>query len=109
MEKKEFKCQFCGYFPRNHERPTSGSWYCPKCGRRTISQQARAPTKKFTPKKPQPRRTSRDQITSQIYNKLTEQTSHDYGLKEPYLNPKIQPIKPKLRKRIRIFSRQQPE
>ena len=109
MESREFRCQFCGYFPRNHEQPSSGSWYCPKCGKRTVLSQTRSSIKRIPPKRSQSRSTSRDRITSQIYRKLAQRSSPDHGLKEPYLNPKIQPIKPRKRKEIRIFSQKSSE
>ena len=105
MESREFRCQFCGYSPRNHEQPSSGSWYCPKCGKRTVISQTRSTIKRIPPKKSQSRSTSRDRIASQIYRRFAQQSSAGHGLKEPYLNPKIQPIKPRLRKQIRVFSK----
>ena len=107
MEPREFRCQFCNYIPRTHEQPTSDSWYCPKCGKKTILSQTRESPRRFPTKRLQPRKPSRDRISTRIYTELTEQTDRDFGLKDPYLNPKIHTIKPRLRKGIRIFSRQQ--
>ena len=104
MNETEFKCQFCGYAPRSHEQPVTGAWYCPKCGKRTTIRLTVPPPRKRSYKKPQSRQMSRDRISSQIYSKLTQEKTQDYGLKDPYLNPNIQPIKPKLRKKVRIFS-----
>ena len=83
--------------------PVSGSWYCPKCGKRTvIPQQRPRATRKFYKKPTIPTR-SRDQITTKLYNKMTYDKPTDHGFKEPYLNPKIKPIIPKRRDKIRLF------
>ncbi len=103
MRESEFKCQFCGYVPRSNEQPVTGAWYCPKCGKRTTIRLTVPSPRKFSAKKPQSRQTSRDRISSQIYSKFTKEKIQDFGLKDPYLNPSIQPIKPKLRRKVRIF------
>ena len=92
MAYKTFKCTKCGYIPR--DLPVSGSWYCPKCGKRTaIPQKRPRATRKFY-KKPTIATRSRDQITTKLYNKMTYDKPTDRGFKEPYLNPKIKPIPP---------------
>jgi uncharacterized Zn finger protein (UPF0148 family) len=104
VKESKFNCQFCGYVPRSHEEPVTGAWYCPKCGKRTTIRLTVPSPRKTSFKKPKSPKLSRDRISSQIYSKLTQEKTQDYGLKDPYLNPKIQPIKPKLRKKVRIFS-----
>ena len=104
MKETEFKCQFCGYIPRSHEQPVTGAWYCPKCGKRTTIRLTVPPPRRTSYKKPQTRQESRDRISSQIYSKLTQVKSQNFGLKDPYLNPSIQPIKAKVRKKVQIFS-----
>ena len=105
MNNNSIKCQFCGYTPPSDEQPSSGTWFCPRCGKRIrISQPVNLSQKSFTQKK-RNRRTSRDQISNQIYSKMTKKTSTNHGLKEKYLNPKIDPITPRTRKGIRIFSK----
>ncbi len=104
MKETKFKCQFCGYVPHSHEQPGTGSWYCPRCGKRTTIRLNVPRPKKFSQKPPQSRQISRDQISSKIYNELTKGKGPEFGLKEPYIKPMIQPIKPKIRKEVRIFS-----
>jgi ribosomal protein L37AE/L43A len=104
VKESNFRCQFCGYVPHSHEQPGTGVWYCPKCGKRTTIRLTVPSPRRSSYKKPQSRQASRDQISSQIYRELTKEKSQEYGLKEPYLNPTIQPIKPKLRKKVRIFA-----
>jgi uncharacterized Zn finger protein (UPF0148 family) len=104
VRESKFKCQFCGYIPRSHEQPSTGAWYCPKCGKRTTIRLTVPSPKRTSYKTPRSRQASRDQISSQIYRELTKDKNQQLGLKEPYLNPTIQPIKPKLRKKVRIFS-----
>ena len=98
-------CQFCGFTPPQHEQPRSGTWFCPKCGKRVlISQPVILPRR--SPSKHTPRtKKSRDQISNQIYSKITKISSPDLGLKEKYLKPKLEPIMPKKRKKVRIFSK----
>ncbi|MFX0014520.1 MAG: hypothetical protein ACFFB2_05165 [Promethearchaeota archaeon] len=101
MSQSTFKCTNCGYIPR--DLPVSGSWYCPKCGKRmTIPQHRPRVARKFY-KKPVTTQKTRDQITRKIYEKLTYDKIPDLGFKEPYLNPKIEPIIPKRRNKIRLF------
>ena len=106
MNENEFKYQFCGYIPRENEQPRTGSWYCPKCGKRTtIKLTVPSPRKIALLKKQQRRQTSRDQISSQLYQELTKDINPNFGLKDPYLNPNISPIKPKNRKKVRVFAK----
>ncbi|MHA2243404.1 MAG: hypothetical protein ACXADY_00385 [Candidatus Hodarchaeales archaeon] len=101
MNKKIFKCTNCSHIPR--DPPISGSWYCPKCGKRiTIAQQRPRAPRKFH-KKPKIIQKSRDQVTTKIYDKLTYEKAPDLGFKEPYMNPKISPIIPKRRDKIQLF------
>jgi predicted RNA-binding Zn-ribbon protein involved in translation (DUF1610 family) len=101
LAQKTFKCANCGYIPR--DLPVSGSWYCPKCGKRmVISQQRPRVTRKFY-KKPTITHKSRDRITTSLYDKMTYDQPTDHGFKEPYLNPKINPVIPKRRDKIRLF------
>ena len=54
-------------------------------------------------KKPTIAPKSRDRITTRLYDKMTHEKSPDHGFKEPYLNPKISPIIPKRRDKVRLF------
>lgn len=100
MSQKRFSCSNCGYIPKV---TPSGIWYCPKCGKKsTISKRSSRVVKRYY-SKPKPIQTSRDQVISQIYDKLTYHKPNDLGYKDPYLNPSIQPIEPKKRKKIRLF------
>jgi uncharacterized Zn finger protein (UPF0148 family) len=101
MSQSVFRCPNCGYIPR--EPPISGSWYCPKCGKRMEISQPHPHTVKKSYKKPLYTQTSRDHMISQIYDKLKHEKKTDSGYKEPYLNPKIPPIQLKKRKNIRFF------
>jgi len=101
MSHQNVKCSKCGYTPR--DSPVSGVWYCPKCGKRmTIAASRPRVTRKFY-RKPVTVQKSRDQVTSQIYRKLADEKPTDLGLKESYLNPKIDPILPKPRDKMRLF------
>ena len=101
MTQKKIQCTNCGHIPR--DLPVSGSWFCPKCGKRsTFSHHRPKVTRKFY-KKPDITRKSRDQITTKIYDNLTFDKSPDLGFKEPYINPRINPILPKKRTKLRIF------
>jgi uncharacterized Zn finger protein (UPF0148 family) len=100
-----FRCQFCGYTPPLQEQPRSGTWFCPKCGKRvSISQPVILP-RQSSKKSSKRGKKTRDQITNQIYSKITKKTPPDLGLKEKYLNPENEPIVPKIRKKVRIFSK----
>ena len=101
MERKPFKCEKCGFTPR--DVPVSGVWYCQKCGHRmriTTSRPRRV--KRYSPK-PKKTRVSRDQVYTQMYSKFTSEQPQDLGYKEPYLKPDIAPILPKRRDKIRLF------
>ena len=101
MEQKPFKCDKCGFTPRDN--PVSGVYYCPKCGHRmTIATSRPRRVKRYSPK-PQKTRVSRDQVYNQMYSKLTSEKPQDLGYKEPYLKPDIAPILPKRRDKIRLF------
>jgi hypothetical protein len=103
MKEMKFKCQFCGYTPRTHEQSETGAWYCPRCGKRTTIRLTVPRPRKFSQKSRQSSQISRDQISSKIYSELTKEKTPNFGLKEPYINPPIELIKPKLRKVVRIF------
>ncbi|MFX0184972.1 MAG: hypothetical protein ACFE95_17960 [Candidatus Hodarchaeota archaeon] len=100
MIQKRFSCNNCGYIP---QIAPSGIWYCPKCGKKSIISKKSSRAIKRYYHKPKPVQTSRDQVISQIYDKLTYPEPNDHGYKDPYLNPSIQPIEPKKRKKIRLF------
>ncbi len=105
MNNIEISCKFCGYAPPQHEQPRSGTWFCPKCGKRvSISQPVFLPRQSRTKNLPT-RRKTRDEISNQIYSNITKTSPPDLGLKEQYLKPVIEPIIPKKRKKIRIFSK----
>ena len=53
--------------------------------------------------KPKKIRRTRDQITTTIYDKLTYEKTSNLGFKEAYLNPKIAPILPRIRDKIKLF------
>lgn len=101
MAQKEIKCTSCGYIPR--DLPVSGSWYCPKCGKRMVIPKQRPQVTRKYYKKPTPTSKSRDRITTSLYTKMTFDNPTDHGFKEPYINPKINPIIPKRRDKIRLF------
>ncbi|MFX0210882.1 MAG: hypothetical protein ACFFDT_33190 [Candidatus Hodarchaeota archaeon] len=101
MSQKKIKCTNCGHIPR--DLPVSGSWYCPKCGKRTEIPHHRPRVARKFYKKPQITQKSRDQVTRKIYDRLTYEKTPDLGFKEPYLKPKINPILPKRRNKIRLF------
>jgi predicted nucleic-acid-binding Zn-ribbon protein len=105
LNNNAIQCKFCGYTPPLQEQPRSGTWFCPKCGKRVlISQPVILPGQKITKSSRKSKKT-RDQITNQIYSKITKNVPPDLGLKEKYLNPRLEPIVPKKRKKIRIFSK----
>ena len=105
MNNNTIQCKFCGYTPPLQEQPRSGTWFCPKCGKRvSISQPAIRSRQKSTKSSRKSKKT-RDQIINQIYSKITKKSPPDLGLKEKYLNPKNEPIIPKSRKKIRFFSK----
>jgi ribosomal protein L37AE/L43A len=99
------ECKFCGYTPPPQEQPRSGTWFCPKCGKSvSISQPVNLP-KQVSPKNLRRSIKSRDQISNQIYSNITKKMPSDLGLKEKYLNPRFEPIVPKKRKKVKIFSK----
>ncbi len=105
LNNNEISCQFCGYTPPQHEQPRSGTWFCPKCGKRvSISQPVILPRQSHSKKLPR-RQKTRDQISNQIYSNITKTSTPDLGLKEQYLKPVVEPIIPKKRNKIRIFSK----
>ena len=104
MDGNPFRCKNCGHIPRSP--PHSGSWYCPKCGKRmTISAPQSSRPRRIPPKSVKRARKSRDQVTRQIYQSFTYEKSPNLGFKEPYINPNIHPIAPKKRNKIRIFTK----
>ncbi|MFX0209740.1 MAG: hypothetical protein ACFFDT_27410, partial [Candidatus Hodarchaeota archaeon] len=93
-----YSCSNCGYIP---QVTPSGIWYCPKCGKKsTITKRSSRTVKRYY-SRPKPVQTSRDQVTSQVYEKLTFSKLNNTGYKDQYLNPLIQPIEPKKREKIR--------
>ncbi len=101
MGQNSFRCEKCGHIPR--DSPISGIWYCEKCGHRMRIASNRSHKVPTYYKKPKPIGTSRDQVYSQMYSKLTSEKSLDIGYKEPYIKPNIDPIEPKRRDKIRFF------
>ena len=101
MGQNSFRCEKCGYTPR--DSPLSGIWYCQKCGHRMKIANRHSHKAPTYYKKPEPVRTSRDQVYSQMYSKLTSERPLDIGYKEPYIKPNIDPIFPKRRDKIRLF------
>ncbi|UCG90140.1 MAG: hypothetical protein JSU57_06705 [Candidatus Heimdallarchaeota archaeon] len=101
MAQRNIKCTNCGHIPR--DLPVSGFWYCPKCGKRMEIPHHRPRVARKFYKKPQITQKSRDQVTRRIYDRLTDEKTPDLGFKEPYLKPKINPILPKRRDKIRLF------
>ncbi|MHA2073312.1 MAG: hypothetical protein ACXACU_04530 [Candidatus Hodarchaeales archaeon] len=101
MEQRPFKCEKCGFTPRN--TPVSGVWYCQKCGHRMRITQTRPHRVKRYSQKPKVTKVSRDQVYNQMYNQFTSEKPNDLGYKEPYLKPDITPIIPKRRDKIRLF------
>jgi uncharacterized Zn finger protein (UPF0148 family) len=100
MEQRGYSCSNCGYIP---QVTPSGVWYCPKCGKKSsVTKRSSRAVKKYY-SKPKPVQISRDQVASQIYQKLTYPKSEDIGYKDQYLNPSIQPIEPKKRDKVRLF------
>jgi ribosomal protein L37AE/L43A len=103
MDNSNFRCKYCNYLPRANEKPFTGVWYCPKCGKRTRLEQTQKIQHKFIQRKDTSRRITRDRASSQIYSQHTREKNLDYGLKTPYLSPSIKEIKPKTRKEIPVF------
>lgn len=101
MSLTQFKCNNCGYIPR--DKPTSGRWFCPKCGKVTkiASSQPRV-TRKYDRKPVYPTR-SRDQVMDQIFQDLVKEKKPNLGYKEPYIHPEVPVIIPKLRYKLRLF------
>ncbi len=101
MNLVQFKCNNCGYIPR--DKPTSGRWFCPKCGKVTLiaSSQPRKP-RKFD-RKPIYRTRSKDQVMDQIYQDLAKEKNSNLGYKEPYIHPEVPVIVPKPRYKLRLF------
>lgn len=103
LDSMNFKCKYCNYIPRANEIPSTGVWYCPKCGKRTkLEQKQKKPHKYIQSKKPT-RRITRDQASSQTYSQYTREKKNDYGLKTPYLTPPIEELRPKRRTQIPVF------
>ncbi|MHA1940339.1 MAG: hypothetical protein ACXAB2_01435 [Candidatus Hodarchaeales archaeon] len=100
---EQFKCKYCNFIPRSNEIPSTGVWYCPKCGKRTTLERARKIPRKFIHQKKTAKKITRDQASSKIYSKFTFEKKPDFGLKAPYLKPTIKEIQPKIRKHIRVF------
>lgn len=101
MGQTEFRCEKCGFYPR--DSPVSGFWYCQKCGHKMRIASARPRRTVKYSKKPKSAGTSRDQVYSQMYSKFTTDKPIDLGYKEPYLKPNINLILPKKRTKIRTF------
>jgi len=105
LTNSKIRCKFCGYSPPPNEQPNSGTWFCPKCGKRVLISRPVIFSRKSYSKNIHKSQKTRDQISNQIYSKITEKSSPDLGLKEKYLRPLIEPITPKKRKKIRVFSK----
>ncbi|MCK4847524.1 MAG: hypothetical protein KAT16_00705 [Candidatus Heimdallarchaeota archaeon] len=109
MKNIKFNCQFCGYTPPIEEQPRSGAWFCPKCGKRVLISQPVIYPRSSSPKNIRRNKKTRDQITNQIYSKITKKSTPDLGLKEKYLKPLDEPIVPKKRNKVRIFTKNNEE
>ncbi|MHA1215269.1 MAG: hypothetical protein ACTSPG_08215 [Candidatus Hodarchaeales archaeon] len=81
----------------------SGSWYCPKCGKKSSLLTDQLRSAHTYRKKVVEIKKSKDEIYDQIYTRLTIKEKKDLGYKSPYLNPSIKSIEPKQREKIRLF------
>jgi hypothetical protein len=105
MSKEEFKCVHCGYKPR--DSPLSGSWYCPRCGRRTNLDFLKPKKKKQYYRKSSSTSRSKDEVYDHIYKQFTIEEKPELGYKEPYLNPSVPPVILKKREKFRLFMRKE--
>ncbi|MFW9780001.1 MAG: hypothetical protein ACFFE8_14190 [Candidatus Heimdallarchaeota archaeon] len=100
------QCRHCGHVPR--DKPVSGRWFCPRCGKANVVAQARRYQRPNLVQKSQQQQPSKDKIYTQLYDKLASLGRQDtpepeLGYKEPYINPPIPVIQPKERKKIKVF------